>query len=803
MIHGEIIKILTQKDNDWGRYRIKTAEKEIVAVGIIPSPGVGMTVLLDGYEEDTKYGHQFHVTHVLSSEASPNANMQSFFDLFVCGIGPSKAHAIISKYGDQSIQMFLSEQGKTDLCKIKGITENIINKAVDSIEKNKKYLDIVLFLNGSCTKHQIYEIYKMYGEESKKILQTNPYRLQLDLGGFGFLKVDKLALASGVKPGSVYRIMAAAKYALEQAQGEGHCFLPVEEVRKETLNLLAKAPTIKTPNNGIVQEKTIEKLFLNFEQEAEEFQKKYNVTNEIMKELQEVSNIRPVIEQTLEKALTKAIEEQTLVFENGKLYTPKMYEVEKNVASMMIDMLEQNPIRFIKPETIERAISDIEAKETAKIQEKGIDAVFGITNEQRKAVYTGVMNRLSIISGGPGRGKTTILAIIAHAFLLSGNYNRDDVVMLAPTGRAAQRITESTGYPSMTAHRAVIQAKRNPIKNKLVICDESSMCDIFLTNDILKFAKNCNLIFVGDVYQIASVGPGKVLKDMIDSGVVPYVLLTEGHRNTGNIAHNAELINEGKTLNKYAYGVDFQYFPTSSEIANIVVTDFIKMVEKYGVQNVMLCSPMRDRGNASVNKLNAALQKVYAERQNVMGRSLLKTKASFGSRDFYVGDRVMQTRNNYDFKVERAGKPTFGIFNGERGTVSDVTYDSASESYMITVTFDDGSVGIYDKGTVSELVLAYATTLHKCQGSEAECMMIVHTYADYMLLNRSLFYTGVTRAKKELRLYGEERMSKFGNQIISAFDVAVRKTNDLVRNTSLKEYLQNYQMSPQNPLLQL
>lgn len=792
MIHGEIIKILTQKDNDWGRYRIKTADKEITAVGIIPSPGVGMTVLLDGYEEDTKYGHQFQIKGVLSSEASPNASMQSFFDLFVHGIGPSKAHAIISKYGNQSIQMFLSEQGRADLCKVKGITENIVSKAAVSIEENRKYLDIVLFLNGSCTEHQVREIYKMYGDRSREILKTNPYRLQLDLDGFGFLKVDKLALAGGVKPESVYRIMAAAKYTLEQAQGRGHCFLPVEEVRKETLNLLAKAPTVKTPNNGTVQERTMEKLFSNFEQEAAAFQEKYAVPDEIMKELREVSTARPIIERTLEEALAKAIEEKTLVFENGKLYTPQMYQVEKNVASMLLNMLDQNPVRFIKPETIERAISDIEAKETAKLQERGMDTVFSITAEQKKAVYTGVMNRLSIISGGPGRGKTTILAIVAHAFLLSGNYNKDDVVMLAPTGRAAQRITESTGYPSMTAHRAVIQAKKNPIENKLVICDESSMCDIFLTNDILKFAKNCNLIFVGDVYQIASVGPGKVLKDMIDSGVIPYVLLTEGHRNTGNIAHNAELINEGKTLNKYSYGPDFQCFPTSSEnILNIVVNDFVKMAEKYGIQNVMLCSPMWERGNSSVNKLNAALQKIYSVQKDAMGRSIQKKKASFGSRDFYVGDRVMQIKNNYSFEIKRNGISTFGIFNGERGTVSEITYDSVSESCILTVTFDDGSVGIYDKGTVTELVLAYATTLHKCQGSEAACMMMVHTYADYMLLNRSLFYTGATRTKKELRLYGEEKKSRFGNQMVSAFDIAVRKTDDLVRNTSLREYLEN------------
>ena len=455
---------------------------------------------------------------------------------------------------------------------------------------------------------------------------------------------------------------------------------------------------------------------------------------------------------------------------------------------MIASMCKANPVRFINPKTVEKAIADVEKRKTDERKGKGETVEFTVTQEQRDAVYLALMHRISIISGGPGRGKTAISEIVAHAFLSSGKcYDKNDIIMLAPTGRAAQRITESTGYSAMTAHRAVMSLKRGEPapKGKLVLCDETSMADIFLISSILKYAKDCNLILVVDVDQIASVGPGKILRDMIDSGEVPCILLKQGHRNSGTIAKNSELINAGIKKDHYIHDESFVYVPANSgNIADIIATDYVKKVKQYGITNVMLCTAMRERGCVAVNKLNQILQDRFTSG---------KPEARYGEmRKFRVGDRVMQTKNDYNFLIKRNGQLTEGIFNGERGTVTNIQYDPEEESYRMVVKFDDGSMGGYTKNTAVNLTLAYATTLHKCQGSEAACMMMAYTFGDYILLNRSLFYTGETRAKKEFRYYGEEQF-KYG-RMMSAFDIAVSKTDDAKRNTALSERIRTAMM---------
>ena len=373
--------------------------------------------------------------------------------------------------------------------------------------------------------------------------------------------------------------------------------------------------------------------------------------------------------------------------------------------------------------------------------------------------------------------------MIAEAFLSCGRwYSKEDIIMLAPTGRAAQRITESTGYDAMTAQRAVMAlrtGKESLPSKKLILCDESSMVDIYLFYDILKFARDCNLIFVGDIYQIASVGPGKVLKDLIDCGEIPCILLTQGHRNSGSIAHNSELINAGITIDRYEYDEHFVYIPATSEnIFDAMIDDYKKKICQYGIKNVMLCSAMKERGAVCVSKLNTRLQQDLTAGQK---------EARFGNKLFRVGDRVMHTHNDYDFTIKRNGVIEKGVFNGERGSVAKISYNYEYETYILTVLFDDGSIANYSKNSVDSLTLAYATTLHKCQGSEADCMMMAYTYGDYILLNRALFYTGETRAKKEFRFYGEEKW-KYG-EMLSAFDIAVGKADDNNRNTSLARWI--------------
>ncbi len=777
MITGIIDKILTQKENNWGRYKLSYAGKDILVVGVIPDVSIGMLVTLEGTEEDNKYGHQFKIKSVVSQEADKNAGVRRFLtDGYLKGIGKTKAEAIIEAYGKDALSMFDTEEGRKLLCTVKGITKNVLDKVMPSYEENKKYKDIIEFLNGAGTKAQVEHIYELYGDQALTVLKKNPYRLQLDLDGFGFLRADKLALASGIKSNSKYRIMAAIKYELEEAEmAGGHCYLTMDEIKSLVIPLLSPMPKFED-----ITERVAENAARNWPASREKLIKAHNPSMETLDKIAETMESREYISGNISEALSEAVNDGSLVAEDGKIYTKKMYSIECDVAKMLAKMISQNPVRYASKENIEAAIEDVEKRKTGEFINKGIAGEFKITKEQRDAVFLALMHRVSIISGGPGRGKTAISEIVAHGFLKCGkSHSPKDVIMLAPTGRAAQRITESTGYDSMTIHRAIIESKRDgEPHDKLILVDESSMVDIYLAKSLLSFAKYSNLVFVGDVDQIASVGPGKVLKDLIASGDVPCILLTQGHRNSGTIAHNSQLINSGLKLDAYAYDEHFIYTPcTIDNIKSTIIKDYILKIKEYGIENVMLCTAMKERGAVAVNGLNTSLQEIITKGQ---------PEARIGAKLFRRGDRVMQTKNDYSFiKLSKDKLPIEGVFNGEKGSI--VSIKGEGEEVKIIVRFDDGSLGGYTYQTAQNLTLAYATTLHKCQGSEAPCMMMAYTHGDYILLNRSLFYTGETRAKKEFRFYGEEKI-KYG-KILSAFDIAVSKLDDKERNTTLAERL--------------
>ncbi len=782
MIYGEIQEIKVQKENDWGIYRVKTDQNAISVVGIIPEASIGMMVTLEGKEETGKYGKQFVISSVLNTEAGVNAGALKFFtDGYVKSIGPAIGKAIVDTFGSNCLDLFDTEEGRARLLSISRVTENTLEKCLPSYEENKKYKPIVLFLNGMGTKNQVESIYLKYGEKAVDVLKKNPYRLQMDVDGFGFTKTDKLAMASGIRPDSIYRIMAAVKYVLDTASmAGGHCFLYKEDIRTDIDTLLIPAPKVA----HVMKPGIVENILSSWTEKKAHYVSKYVMSEEEIKAVEDTIFHRKQISDTFDEAMRRAIADGDLIDDGGKIYTPKMFDTECAVAESIAKMLKQPPVRTVTEDTIQAAIKNVEERKTSELKATGKDFSFEATEEQKEAVYTALKNRISIISGGPGRGKTAIGEIVAEAFLRSGRYySKDDILMLAPTGRAAQRMTESTGYAAMTAHRAV-QALRtgDTPKGKLILCDEASMVDIHLAKQVLKFAEGSNLVFVGDVNQIASVGPGKVLKDMIDSGMVPCKLLIKGHRNAGSIAENSEKILAGKHIKSYDYDEHFIYTPVSTEnILDTMVRDYLEKIKQYGVKEVMLCTAMRERGAVSVTKLNDTLQAIVTK-----GNS----EAVYGKRRFRVGDRVMQTKNDYQFELKKDGKIRAGVFNGEKGTVVKILDDPEESSFKrMVILFDDGSLGGYTKHSVDNLVLAYATTLHKCQGSEAACMMMAYTYGDYMLLNRSLFYTGETRAKKEFRFYGEEKLQN--GRVSSAFDLAVRKIDDAKRNTRLKERIKD------------
>lgn len=799
MLTGSIEKILTQKEDDWGRYAVSAQDgKEYLCVGTIPSASLHMDVCLDGKEEVTRWGRQFAISSVIYAKQDRFSGIRRFLtDGYLYGIGIKRAEVLINTLGDRVFDLFDPKEGIAQLLSASGIkNEESLKKLSNSYEENKKYKDIVIFLNGQCSKKQVEAIYKMYGDGAVKTLKENPYRLQYDIKGFGFKKADTIALASGVKTDDLIRLEAAIYYVLKKAETDGNCFLDKDEAvtqAKEELVAMIPMTDLEREDRGKITKKIIENAIKDWGEKKKNYLvHKYKVSQDTIDKISEMVHSRDLINERIEDALQSSVTKGYIISDKDRLYTKEMYKTECTVAKMLSDLAGSSSVRKVPEHVIESAIRKAEERKTAEM-----GSPFIATEEQKEAVRLGLSNRISIISGGPGRGKTAISEMIADAFLMAGDEDKKDIIMLAPTGRAAQRITESTGYESMTAHRAVYKAWRrakrlvaageDPIgaypKGKLVLCDETSMLDINWMKNVLEYARNCNIIFVGDVDQIASVGPGKVLKDMIDSKVIPYILLKQGHRNSGTIAENSVKINRGSRIRDLIYDDTFVYTGcTKDNIVDVIIRDYKDAVRRYGLQDVMLCTAMRDRGPVNVSYLNKRLQRDLSS-----GRAY----ADFGNdRVYFVGDRVMHTKNNYDFIKIKDGTRYKGVFNGEKGTVVKICADKETGDPCIVVAFDDGSFGGYSGRTIGELTLAYVTTVHKCQGSEAKCMMMAYTFGDYKQMSRSLFYTGETRAKKEFRFYGEEQL-RYGH-MMSAFDLAVKRLDDKKRNTALAEKIREY-----------
>lgn len=805
---GRITEILTQKEDDWCRCFVEDkAARRILCVGVIPSAAIGAEVELEGEEEDSRWGKQFNIKSVLKMRDDNLGGIRRYLsDGYIKGIGEKKADQILAAFGDDAINVFKDEESLKRLAELKGFTLEGVEKMKASLRKTKPYLNVLLFTRGMTTKNQVKKILDKYGKDAVDRLRKNPYTLINDLDGFGFIKTDAIAVGSGIKLDSSERILAAIKYALGDAASSGNCYLTKTQISEVILPLLVPTPKVpeisaEVVNNSLKDWNRAKIKYL---------ESKYGVSTDTIDTINLAHETRGSISEKIEDVIDTGVVAGTFAVVGDKVYDKKMYDLENWVADTLCQMSKLPPVKNITDEMVDSAINDIEIRKNAKMLETVDEktSLFEITEEQKQAVYTALFNRISVISGGPGRGKTAISEVVASAFIKAGG-SPEDIIMLAPTGRAAQRITESTGYEAYTIHRKVYKYVKTPTptgeerlvphlmpekdcpRKKCIIIDEFSMADIYLAKAVLNYGQFCNIVIVGDADQIPSVGPGNVLRDIIKSGQIPCMLLKKGHRNSGSIADNAVKINAGMSLKTYNYDDHFRYTPcTVSNIADQMVNDYIRMVNKYGDRrDVMLCTAMREHGPICVNRLNTRLQDIYTKG---------KDEVKIGSKIFRVGDRVMQTKNDYDFekrsnKKDEKGENLSmqGVFNGEKGTVVKIKTDPLiPENYEVFVKFDDDWFGRYTKENIAELTLAYAITLHKCQGSEAKCMMMGYVYGDYMLLNKSLFYTGETRAKQEFRFYGEEKPSKWDkSKMVSAFELAVKKKEGDSRNTSLAEMI--------------
>lgn len=747
---GKIIRIYAQK-GDWSciRFENEKDKQQYVAKGHITgaiSNDIKIT-LFGNFVDDEKYGRQIQVENSIISESS------TAIFLYKCakGIGHSLAKEIVKVLGDDCIDKILSDPDI--LLKVKGIKKKKKETIYDSLKKNtdiKLYIEIFNYFNNDITQSQADKIIKFLKTHKKKFnfIKKNPYTLIEYIDGFGFKKVDKLAIASGIKAFSTERIGAAIIFVLQQlSQIKGHCFLTMDQLLREVVDLILENTNLSKQT----QNKFLTLIDAGDEDEIDKFLKKWDKDGLLKQWKKDYIKLIDVMAQ----ALIDDKEKGLIVIEEDRIFWTKFYNAEINISNIIKNHVNDNPVKNILISDIEKAISDIELFEEKKLSE-----------EQKSAIKKSLTNRISIITGGPGRGKTTIIKTIIEAW-----NDESSIVLLAPTGKAAKRMTEATERKASTIHRYKNNMLTDPPRNKLIIVDEASMIGVLLGETVMEFAENNNLILVGDVDQLASIEPGNFLRDLIESKCVPTSFLKKGFRNDGSIARNADLINKGKKLKDFILDNDTHFIEIDNEeLPDKVVEKYKELLTIYKPSEIGILCPLKSRGYGSVSVINEKIR----EKIN----PITKLNPENGS-GYLIGDRVLYTRNNYNqILYDEFGNEEEGIFNGDTGTVTNIDLDLEE----VTVLLDDGKTGIFSYSEMQEgFILAYAMTIHKAQGSEYKAIILIISSQTVFFVKRNMLYTGFTRAKEKVFLFGTEK----------AIAIASRTVDDLVRNTTLKERIKN------------
>lgn len=698
----------------------KTDEK---VVGIFPGVGQGDCLYIEGFEEEhPSFGTQIHARMFEIVLPDDSYSIQKYLGSgAIKGVGEKLAERIVKRFGEDTFRIM--EEEPLRLAEIKGISERIAQQIAIQVCEKKDMRRAMLFLQDyGMTDKLAVKVYEYYGDAIYDVLKTNPYRIAEEIDGVGFKTADEIALGSGILINSEYRIRCGVVYALTQAMMGGHTCLPQEKLIEESVRLLSV--------------------------DADDIQV-------------EISNL--VVEHRI---MMRREEEKGPVF----IYAPSAFRAESECAYK----LEELNVRFF--ETGEDCMSAEESRILDKIAKIEDESGIVLDEMQRRAVLEAIQNGVMILTGGPGTGKTTTIHIILRYF----EEEQMEIALAAPTGRAAKRMTEACGMEARTIHRLLEvngggddssgsfgRNEEYPLEADVIIVDEMSMVDIFLFRALLAaIPKGVHLIMVGDVDQLPSVGPGCVLKDVIDSGCYATVALQNIFRQAAEseIVMNAHRIHDGKEPvihNKESR--DFYFLERSQpvEIYNNIIKLVSDMLPRYvGIDSmdVQVLTPMR-KGALGVEELNAVLQKYLNP------ASMEKREHAYGDLLFREGDKVMQTKNNYKLEWEVRGnynlviKKGEGIFNGDVGIVREIN-DYAS--FMI-IAFDDGRIVQYPYENLDELELAYAITIHKSQGSEYPAVVIPLFGVPGLLIYRNLLYTGVTRAKSCVTLIGS---SQIMNQMI-------------------------------------
>ncbi len=684
-------------------------EEELTCVGTFPVITQGASIEAQGnYTRHPVYGKQFQITEFAEKMPEDALAMERYLGSgTIKGIGAALAGRIVRRFGADTLRIVEEEPER--LAEIKGISEKKAREIAAQIEEKADMRKAMMFLQKYGISLNLgAKIYQKYGDSVYGVLQENPYRLADDISGVGFRIADEIASRIGIHMDSDYRIRSGMMYTLQQATGEGHVYLPKEELFHRASELLG------------VDESYMEK------------------------HLMDLSMDRKVVQKE----------------ENGSVlvYPSRYYYLELNTARMLKEL---NVLCPEDEKMVQRRIAQIE-KETGTV----------LDEMQKKAVTEAASHGLFILTGGPGTGKTTTINAIIRFFEGEGVELR----LAAPTGRAAKRMTEATGYEAQTIHRLLelsglpeegrddrdVHFERNsenPLEADVIIIDEMSMVDIHLMHSLLlAVTAGTRLILVGDENQLPSVGPGNVLRDIIRSGIFPVVELKKIFRQASesDIVVNAHKINRGEQVVLDNKSRDFFFLKRQN--ADVIIRVLIALIQEKLPPyveakpfDIQVLTPMR-KGLLGVERLNQILQRYL----NPPDPS--KKEKEYGQGLFREGDKIMQVKNNYQLEWEIRGKygipvdKGVGVFNGDTGILKSINEFAETAE----VEFEDGRWAEYSFKQMEELELAYAVTIHKSQGSEYPAVVMPLLSGPRMLLNRNLLYTAVTRARKCVTIVGSE-----------------------------------------------
>lgn len=687
--------------------------EELTCVGTFQALSEGETICGKGrYTEHPSYGQQFSIYSYETVVPQDAFAIERYLGSgAIKGIGAALAARIVRKFGDDTLRIIEEEPER--LAEVKGISERKAREIAEQVEEKADMRKAMMFLQKYGISQTLgVKIYQQYKQDMYRILKENPYKMAEDINGIGFKMADEIASRIGIHTDSDYRIRSGLLYILLLATGEGHVYLP-------------------------------KKLLLERAQQLLGVQADY-----MEKHLTDLSIDRKIVIKEIE---TDHTEKQQVV------YASQYYQIELHTAQMLHEL---NVEDTAEEEVLQEKIKQIQRAEKIDLDEK-----------QQEAIKEAVRNGLMVITGGPGTGKTTTINAIIRYFEMEGL----DIYLAAPTGRAAKRMTEATGYEAKTIHRlleltgipeessARVHFERNaqnPLEADVIIIDEMSMVDIFLMHALLSaVVTGTRLILVGDVNQLPSVGPGSVLKDIIRSGEFPVVELTKIFRQASqsDIVVNAHKINQGIPVVLDNKSMDFFFLKRydANVIISVVITLIQKKLPKFvdaQPYDIQVLTPMR-KGLLGVERLNGILQQYLNPPEKE------KKEKEHGNGLFREGDKVMQIKNNYQIEWEVRGlygipvEKGVGVFNGDTGILREIN----TFAETVTVEFDERRFVEYSFKQLDELELAYAITIHKAQGSEYPAVIIPLLGGPKMLMNRNLLYTAVTRARRCVALVGDEK----------------------------------------------